>query len=113
VTTLTQAASAGGITLTSTAASSDVLLSNANDMTGAITFAGTLSNFRNVNLQNTDAAALMPTNLGSLSNLNNLTLTYDNAAIAFPTITAAGNLSATAGGAITETGALIVTGTQL
>ena len=53
----------------------------------------------------------MPSFTG-LTNLRNLTLEFDNAAIAFPAISLSGNLSALAGGAITETGALTVTGTS-
>jgi len=104
----------GTTTLAVTAASSDILLaSQANDFTGAVSFAGTLSNIRDVGLRNTDAAATLP-NLGGLTNLRNLTVEFDNAAIALPTLTLtnSGNLSVTAGGAITQTGPLTVPGTS-
>src|SRR6185295_10813998 len=47
-----------------------------------------------------------------LTNLRNLTLTFDNAPIALPalTLTAGGNLNVTAGGSITQTGAITVPG---
>jgi hypothetical protein len=103
----------GSLMLTVTAANSDILLSSAaNDITGAVTFAGTLSNIRDVSLRNTDIAAAPPTNLASLPNLRNLTLTFDNAAISLPalTLTSGGNLIVSAGGTIMQTGALVVPG---
>ena len=59
-----------------------------------------------------NAGATVPA-LASLTNLRNLTLTYDNAAVTLPvfTLTAGGNLSVTAGGAITDSGNLVVPGT--
>src|SRR5471030_2749873 len=50
--------------------------------------------------------------LAGLTNLRNLTLMFDNAALALPTLTltSGGNLSITAGGAVTETGVLTVPG---
>ena len=50
--------------------------------------------------------------LAGLTNLRNLTLTFDSAPIALPTLTltAGGNLNVTAGGSITETGAITVPG---
>ena len=69
--------------ITVTAANSDVLLNTqANNFSTASTFAGTLSNFRDIALQNINASAALPTNLASLTNLRNLTLQYNTAAIA-------------------------------
>jgi hypothetical protein len=76
-------------------------------------FAGTVSNIRDVSLRNTSAAAALPS-FAALANLRNLTLDFTAAALALPavTLTAGGNLSVTAGGAITETGVLTVPGTS-
>jgi hypothetical protein len=104
---------AGAITLISNAASSTINLStNANNLLGAITFGGTLGNIQNFALRNINSNAALPTNLTSLSNLTNLTLIFNNAGIAFPALTlqSGGNLIATAGGAISESGALTVSG---
>ncbi len=110
---ITQAA-AGAVTLTVTAANSDILLNTqANNLSGAVGFGGTPANIRDVGLRNTNASATVPT-LSALTNLRNLTLRYDNAAVALPTATlhAGGNLSVTAGGVITQSGALTVPGTS-
>ena len=68
---------------------------------------------RDFKLRNTAASAAIPTNFASLANLRHLTLTYNNAAIAMPTttLTSGGNLDVTAGGAITQSGAITVPGT--
>src|SRR6185437_9917543 len=80
--------------------------------TSAITFSGTLTNLRNLAISNTNTGAVLPSFTG-LTNLRNLTLIYNNAAIALPaiTLTNSGSLAITAGGAITQSGALIVPGT--
>ncbi|WP_080885985.1 hypothetical protein [Nitrospira japonica] len=104
----------GTTTLTATAANSDVLLgTQANNLGGAFSFAGTQANFRDVSLRNVNAGATVPT-LAGLTNLRNLTLTFDNAPITLPTLTltAGGNLTATAGGMIAQSGALTVPGTM-
>ncbi len=112
---LTQSAFAGAITLASTAASSDFDFSTvANNLSGNISFGGTLANIQDFKLRNVNANAQLPTNFASLTNLRHLTLNFDNTGIAFPNITlhSGGNLSVTASGNITETGALIVPGTS-
>jgi precorrin-2 methylase len=101
----------GTTSITSTAANSDVTLSQANNL-GTMTFGGTLANIRDLNLRNVNASAALPTNLASLSSLRHLTLQFDNAAIAFPAISNSGNLSVIAGGAISQSGALTVSGTS-
>ncbi|MBS0359722.1 MAG: S-layer family protein, partial [Proteobacteria bacterium] len=109
--------SVGGNTiLGSSVAASDILLGNTgNNFAGTISFSGTapavLADIRDVNLDNANAGATLPSFAG-LSNLRNLTLNFENAAIAFPAITlhAGGNLIATANGAITQSGALTVPG---
>ena len=103
----------GTSSFTATAANTDILLdTQANNLVGAISFGGTLSNIRDVGLRNTNAGATIPS-LAGLTNLRNLTLTFDNAPVALPslTLTAGGNLNVTAGGSITETGAVTVPGT--
>ncbi len=112
---LTQPTLAGVITLASTIADSDFDLSTAaNNISGNITFGGTLANIRDFKLRNLNSNALFPTNITSLTNLRNLTFNFDNAGINFSALTLhnGGSLSATAGGAITETGALVVPGTS-
>ncbi|BFU94970.1 MAG: hypothetical protein NTNFB02_16920 [Nitrospira sp.] len=103
----------GATTATATAVNTDVLLgTQANNFTGGVSFGGTQANFRDVQLRNVNAGATVPA-LAGLTNLRNLTLTFDTAPIALPalTLTAGGNLNVTAGGAITETGNLVVPGT--
>jgi hypothetical protein len=103
----------GTTSFTATAANTDILLAGqANNLTGAVSFGGTLTNFRDLALRNVNAGATVPSFAG-LTNLRNLTLTYNNAPVALPvlTLTAGGNLSATAGGAITQSGAVVVPGT--
>ncbi len=102
----------GTTTLATTVAGSDILLdTQANNFVGAISFGGTLGNIRDVGLRNVNAGATVPS-LAGLTNLRNLTLTFDNAPVALPslTLTAGGNLNVTAGGSITETGAVTVPG---
>jgi hypothetical protein len=111
---ITQAASAGAVTIASSVASSDILLNTqANNISGTIAFGGTLANIRDVGLRDINASSTVPTNIGSLTNLRNLTLQFDNAAVTLPatTLHAGGNLSVTAGGAISQAGALTVPGT--
>jgi filamentous hemagglutinin family protein len=107
-------ATGGATTLAVTAASSDITLNTqANNFgSSAIVFGGTQSNIRDVAIRNINASAAMSSYTG-LSNLRNLTLQFDNAAMIFPaiTLTNGGNLSAIAGGAITQIGALVVPGT--
>ena len=76
-------------------------------------FGGTQANIRDVSLRNVNSWCSI-TKLSGLTNLRNLTIQFDNAAIAFPaiTLTNSGNLSAIAGGAITQTGVLTVPGTS-
>ncbi len=102
----------GATTFTMNTPASDILLaSQPNDFSGSINFSGTLSNIRDLALRSINAAASIPSLVG-LTNLRNLTLVFDNAAIALPTFGNSGNLSITAGGAITQTGPLLVNGTS-
>ena len=63
---------------------------------------------RDVNLRNTSSSAVSPT---LPSGLRDLTLQYDNAALALPAATLTRNLNVTAGGVITQSGAVVVPGT--
>ena len=107
-------ATAAATTVAVTAAGSDILLGTQTNNLGttAPVFGGTLANIRDISLQNTNAGAVLPTFTG-LTNLRSVALTFNNAAIALPALTlgTGGNLSVTAGGAITQTGALVVPGT--
>lgn len=100
----------GTPTFTLTGATTDLsLASQANNFstTPIITNNG---NVRDLLLRNTNASAVVPTlPIG----MRNLTLTFNNAAMVFPTLALTGTLTATANGAITQTGALtgITTGT--
>ena len=103
----------GTTTLATTVAGSDILLhTQANDFGGAVSFGGTQSNIRDVGLRNINAGAIVPA-LAGLTSLRNLTLTFNTAPVTLPTLTltAGGSLNVTAGGDITDSGNLIVTGT--
>src|SRR5262249_20118984 len=101
----------GTTSFAATAVNSDVLLdTQANNFGGVVSFAGTPANIRDVQLHNVNAGATVPV-LAGLTNLRNLTLTFDTAAMRLPTLTASGNLNLTAGGSITQSGALAVGGT--
>ena len=112
-------ANSGTTTLSLTAASKDILLdTQANDFgTSAIVFSGTQSNIRDVGIQNNDSGAVSP-DFSGLTNLRNLTLIFTGNSIVLPALTLhnGGNLSVTAkgvsGGAITQSGSLIVPGTS-
>jgi len=79
-----------------------------------LTFAGTISSFTNITLNNSNNSALLPTNLTALSNLKNLTINFPNSAIALPGLTLknSGNLVVNVGRNISQTGALVVPGTS-
>ena len=100
----------GTTTFTATAANTDILLdTQANNFGGAWSFAGTQSNFRDVQLRNVNVGATVPV-LAGLTNLRNLTLTFDTAAMTVPTLLASGNVNLTAGGSITQSGAVTANG---
>jgi trimeric autotransporter adhesin len=101
---------AGTTSLTASAANTDILLNTeANNFAGALSFGGTLANFRDIGLRNTNPGATVPT-LSGLTNLRNLTVSFDSAAVNLPTLTASGTLNVTTGGAITDSGNVVVTG---
>ncbi len=93
----------GLTTVAVTTPSSDILLgTQANDLgTSATAFGGTTADVRDVSLRSTNAGATVST-FTALTNLRNLTLIYDNIPVVVPNVTASGNLSVTAGGAITD-----------
>jgi hypothetical protein len=100
----------GSTSLTATAANTDILLNTQpNNFGGGVTFAGTQSNFRDIGLRNTNAGAVVPV-LSGLTNLRNLDLIHDNAGVTLPTLNAAGAMNVIAGGAITQSGNVNVTG---
>lgn len=109
----------GTTTLSATAANSDILLgSQANNFgTSALTFSGNLSNIRNVEIQNSNAAAATP-DFSLLSSLHDLTLNFTGNRIILGALTLhnVGNLSIIAkgvtGGAIGQSGSIIVHGTS-
>jgi hypothetical protein len=111
---VTQAAGAtltvgGTTTINTRGANRDVTLTQANDFGGAVTIApvggGTI---RDVSYRNVNASAITPTTPAAH---RNLAITHDNAPVALPAKTLSGTLTVTAGGPITDTGALAVTGT--
>ena len=63
----------------------------------------------NAGLENINASAVFPT-LTTLLPLNNLDIILNNAPVTLPGLTLTGNLSVTAGGDITQTGALLMGG---
>ncbi len=98
-------------TLAATNPNSDILLNTqANNLTGAVSFGGTLANIRDVALRNVNAAATVPT-LSTLTSLQNLTINFDNANVVLPALTTTngGNLVVTSGGAVGVTNAALVT----
>jgi hypothetical protein len=103
---------AGTAPITLTAAASDILLNTqANNLSGTVAFGGTLANVRDFALRNTNAAASVPT-LSTLTNLRkpdafNSTMPRSRCRRSRP---AGANASVTAGGAITQAGALVVAG---
>jgi trimeric autotransporter adhesin len=100
----------GSTSLTATAANTDILLNTQpNNFGGGVTFAGTQSNFRDIGLRNTNAGAVVPV-LSGLTNLRNLDLIHDNAGVTLPTLNAAGAMNVIAGGTITQSGNVNVTG---
>jgi hypothetical protein len=102
---------AGTTSFTATAANTDILLdTQANNFGGSLSFAGTLSNLRDVQLRNINGGTSVPV-LAGLTNLRNLTVNFDNAPITLPALTASGNVNLTAGGSITQSGVLAVSGT--
>jgi hypothetical protein len=108
-TTLSQSGGAltinGTTTLTASAANTDILLaSQPNVFNGAITVNGG-ANVRDLLLRNATGTAGIP---ALPSALRNLTLTWNSAALNLPAVSITGDLSVTAGGAITQAGALSV-----
>jgi filamentous hemagglutinin family protein len=101
----------GAITAATTTAGSDILLSSqANNLSSSLfTLGGTQANVRNFGLRNTSAAALAPVLTGATA-LNDVTLTYNSAPLAIPGIDITGNLSVTSGGAMTQSGNILVDG---
>jgi filamentous hemagglutinin family protein len=104
--------SAGSSTFTIKASTTgDVLLGGqANHFAGqTVTFNSTGGGVvRDVSLRNVDATAIFPT---LPSGLRNLTLEFNAAAVSLPTLSLSGNLDVTAGGLISESGNLTVSGT--
>ena len=99
-------ATGGTTTVAVTAPTSDILLgTQANNFgTSALVFSGTQADIRDVSLRNINVGAVLPSFTG-LSNLRNLTVIFNNNAVVLPGLTMTGNLTVTAGGAITQTGA--------
>ena len=97
---------AGAISLAVTAASSNIILDQANNLPGTISFAGTLSNIQDFTLHNINAGATVPSFSGVGLALRNLQLTFDAAAINMPAVTLTGSLNLSAFGNITESGVI-------
>lgn len=109
----TDAITAGAATFSVGAAGSDILLASAaNSFSGPVTIGGTASNVRDFALRNTSGGAGAVIGLGNATttNLRDLTIAYDNAAYVLPAITTVGslrNIAITAGGAISQAGAIV------
>ncbi len=105
-------ASNGASTFTVTAASKNILLGTKANHFGAqtvtMTASGGGSSIQDISFRNADATAVAPTMPASL---RNLTLQFDAAPIALAARTLSGTLDVTAGGTITDSGNLTVTGT--
>lgn len=92
----------GASTFTVTAAGSDLLLGQDNDLAAITLVESGAGTFRDVVLRNLAATAAVP--VLPAASLRDLTLQFPNAALEVPAITlnAGGSLSVTAGGAITQ-----------
>jgi len=105
---------AGPVSLTVTANNRDILFSNSgNEISGAITVNElTAGNLRDFSLHNASDTASLPTGTAftTAGDIRNLTLFFDNTGIALPGYNISGNLSVTAGGAISETAGLNIGG---
>lgn len=93
-------------------ASADILLDNANTFTTAPVFSASGSgSIRDITYDNTDSTATVPS---IPTGVRNLQLVFTNAAIVLPSLTLSGTLKVTTGsasGAISQSGALNITGT--
>ena len=105
---------AATFTQTSTTAGStqDIVLDNVgNDFKSTVDFAsGSGAQIHSLSLTNTDATPGALTLPGSIT--GDLTLDYTAAVLALPSIQVGGNLSATSANGISQSGALVVTGTS-
>ena len=110
--TLTQSGAltlTGDLTIDAPNGPTDIDLSTeANDIAGTITV-GTATNVRDLLIRNDNGTASVP--VLPATGLRDLTLNFPNAAIQIPGIDISGNLDVTAGGDITQGGALLVAGT--
>lgn len=96
----------GSATFNSSANGANIQLGELpNSFAGSVTLGGNLGN---VSLRNTSSA---PSTLQMPGTVHDLKLTYDNSGIILPTTIVTGNLEAKAGGDITQTGAIALTGT--
>jgi filamentous hemagglutinin family protein len=103
-------ATGGASTFTIDTTTGSVLLgTQANNFGSQVVTVNTVNGgtVQDVSLRNVNAAAVSPTLPGGL---RNLTLEYDAAPIALPTLTVSGTLGVTAGGNISESGAVTATG---
>lgn len=99
----------GAITLGLTAAGSDIILDASNSLNGTVTLTGA-GNLHDFSLRNLSAAAQLPSFAGA-TGLNNLTIDFPNAAVTLSGFDIDGDLTITAGGAVTQTAAIAVSGT--
>lgn len=98
----------GTSTFTVSNTTGDVLLGGANKFNNTVTIAaGTGGTVRDVTVRNIDIPAVNPV---MPTGLRNLTLEFDNSPLNLPTTSVSGNLTAKAGGDITQSGALTVKG---
>ncbi len=101
---------AAAATFEVTAALSDILMPNTlNNISNTITYAVSgLGSIRDITLANNSASAVVPT---LPTGLRNLSLRFNSAGMDLPALSLTGTLSAaTAGGNLTQSGALVITG---
>lgn len=113
---IVQTANSAGVTLTVTLAGADILLdTQPNFFSGPFAYGGVASNIHDLGRRNINSAALLPTDFSALTNLHNFTIIFDNAGMIFPAITLhnSGNLVVSAGGPITQTGPISVSGSTI
>jgi filamentous hemagglutinin family protein len=105
---IVQAAAAGAVSITARAAGTDIQLdTQANNFSGAVNFLTAGGSYHDIGLRNVNAAATLSV---LPAGLNNLSIVFNSAAVNLPATTLTGNLGVTAGGAITDGGNLVVSG---
>jgi hypothetical protein len=108
-TAVTQALGGGAVTLNAAGTAIDLSAGVANDLSGPVTFNDTSGTLQTVGLENADRLAALPTLIGAAVPMTSVTINFDNAPVALAGFDTA-SLSVRAGGNITQTARLTVSG---